>query len=398
MVRQGDRRVQWLDVAGCANPWFDMWAAGIGSAREVARWRATYPDIDAWYAAEVAASRPAWAMNDDDLADLVSIACRLSETRAEVVAAFETCPYGDVRVFDAREVPAAWTRGSPSPYFVVCGAFESAEKLGRAIVGTRRASGIELQWAGHVTNDAIEGFDGPIVSGGAIGVDAAAHRACVDRGHPTVAVLAGGIAHVGPRRNAPLFRAIVAAGGCLVTVDRPLAPPAPSKFVSRNQLIASMSALVVVAFAPARSGALSTAAYARALNVPVYAVPGSPWETNGEGCNRLLAGGARVWIPGALGTGATTQGTLDLGREQAREGTSAARHREVRPASERAAAMSALSDEARRVVEALVSGTDGAEAIALELGLDAAQMAKASLELELAAVAVSEPGGRLRLV
>lgn len=127
-----------------------------------------------------------------------------------------------------------------------------------------------------------------IVSGGAIGVDSAAHRGALDAGGPTVAVLAGGLDSPYPERNRPLFAEIMAAGGGLVSAQPGGTPPLRGTFVRRNWMIAGMVDAVLVIEAQVSSGSLYTASAALELGRVLAAAPGSP------GCEALLARGAAL--------------------------------------------------------------------------------------------------------
>jgi len=127
-----------------------------------------------------------------------------------------------------------------------------------------------------------------IVSGGAIGVDSAAHRGALDVGGKTVAVLAGGLDSPYPERNRPLFAEIMAAGGGLLSAQPGGMPPLRGTFVRRNWMIAGMCDAVLVIEAQASSGSLYTASAALELGRVVAAAPGSP------GCEALLARGAAL--------------------------------------------------------------------------------------------------------
>lgn len=162
-----------------------------------------------------------------------------------------------------------------------------------AIVGTRRASGEALAFTERL---ALElGRAGvPIVSGGAEGIDAAAHRGALEAGVATVVVHGTSLRDLYPPRNRRLFAQILEAGGAWLS-EIPIGAPAfRSRFLERNRLIAALAELVIVVQAPARSGALSTARFARALDRPLLAVPSGPWDPRGEGTLMLLAAGARL--------------------------------------------------------------------------------------------------------
>src|SRR5512133_1099543 len=133
-----------------------------------------------------------------------------------------------------------------------------------------------------------------IVSGGARGVDAAAHEGALSAGGHTVAVLGTGVDVVYPAEHRDLFERILAAGGALVSEQPDGTPGWKSNFPRRNRIISGMSDAVVVVRAGERSGALVTAAWARSQGVPVLAVPGDVRDPLSAGTLRLLREGARV--------------------------------------------------------------------------------------------------------
>ena len=160
------------------------------------------------------------------------------------------------------------------------------------IVGTRR-SDAEADAFAHELARRIGAAGVGIVSGGARGIDAAAHRGALEAGAPTLAILAHHPAWSYPPRHAELFARIVRAGGGLLGEHddhRALRP----YFLQRNRLIAALAEALVVIQAPRRSGALSTARVALALGRPVFVVPTSPWDPRGGGNLWLLDQGARV--------------------------------------------------------------------------------------------------------
>lgn len=156
-----------------------------------------------------------------------------------------------------------------------------------AVVGARAASG-HAQASAREIAAGLAAAGTLIVSGGAVGVDAAAHRGALDVAGATVAVLGGGLDHLYPDRNRPLFAAIVAAGGALVTPFPDEARPRAGCFVRRNRVIAGMVDAVMVIEAGPSSGALYTARAAREYGRVLAALPGSP------GCEALIAQGAAV--------------------------------------------------------------------------------------------------------
>jgi DNA processing protein len=138
-------------------------------------------------------------------------------------------------------------------------------------------------------------------SGLARGIDAIAHRACCDRGQPTVAVLAGGLDRIYPPEHGALAAQIVAAGGCLLSELPPGRPPRRGHFLRRNRLLAAGSQAVLVIEAGATSGTLSTARCAAECGRGVFAVPGPYQSERSRGCHRLIADGAAIACdPGEL--------------------------------------------------------------------------------------------------
>lgn len=162
-----------------------------------------------------------------------------------------------------------------------------------AIVGSREADGYGEEMARDLASGlARAGVS--IVSGGALGVDAAAHLGALEAGGHTVAVLGTGVDVVYPARHRDLFDRIVARGGALLSELADGAGARREHFPRRNRLVSGLAEAVVVVQAAARSGALITAAWARAQGVPVLAVPGDAREPLSEGPIELLRGGAGV--------------------------------------------------------------------------------------------------------
>ena len=157
-----------------------------------------------------------------------------------------------------------------------------------AIVGTRRASGYGLTTAAELADDL--GRSGmAVVSGLALGIGGAAHRAAVAAGARSVAVLPSPLDRVYPPRHRSLAREIVRSGGALVTEVAVGSPVGRPDFARRNRVIAGLAEAVVVIEAPDRSGALLTASAAIGIGRELYAVPGPIDALASRGCNRLIA-------------------------------------------------------------------------------------------------------------
>jgi DNA processing protein len=155
-----------------------------------------------------------------------------------------------------------------------------------AIVGSRASTAYGDRVAGELAYEcASRGMT--TVSGGAYGIDAAAHRGVLSRARPTVAVLAGGIDKLYPSGNASMLRRI-AEDGVLVAEAAPGAAAQKSRFLVRNRLIAAMTLGTVVVEAARRSGSLNTARWALDIGRPVMGVPGPVTSTMSEGVHELL--------------------------------------------------------------------------------------------------------------
>ena len=161
-----------------------------------------------------------------------------------------------------------------------------------AIVGTRRMSPYGERVAAELAQ-ALAAAGIVVVSGLAQGIDTSAHRAAIESGGRSVAVLGEGLtshaAAVRGRRRVLATR--LQARGALVSQYAPERPPQGWMFAKRNAVIAALAGAVIIAEAPFGSGALITAAEARSLGRPLYAVPGPVGARGSEGTNGLIANG-----------------------------------------------------------------------------------------------------------
>lgn len=155
-----------------------------------------------------------------------------------------------------------------------------------AMVGTRAATG----YGTHVATELSAGLadrSWTVVSGGAYGIDAGAHRAALAAKGRTVAVMAGGLNSFYPIGNTELIARVAREG--LVVAEVPFGtPPTPFRFLARNRMIAAVTSAVVVVEAGARSGSINTANHASSLGRPIGAVPGPITSPSSAGCHDLL--------------------------------------------------------------------------------------------------------------
>jgi DNA processing protein len=161
-----------------------------------------------------------------------------------------------------------------------------------AIVGSRRASPYGVNAAESLARQlASTGI--VIVSGGARGIDAAAHHAALNAGGQTIAVLGTGIDIVYPRSHRRLFQHIEEQG-LLVSEFPPGTPPKPENFPMRNRVISGLARGTMIVEATSRSGSLITARMAAEQGRDVFAVPGSIFSAGSEGAHRLVQYGAKL--------------------------------------------------------------------------------------------------------
>ncbi|GIT79324.1 DNA processing protein DprA [Leifsonia sp. LS1] len=178
----------------------------------------------------------------------------------------------------AGEPLALWVRGDPGRL--------AGLRRSIALVGARAATG----YGEHVAMESSAGLGDrgfAIVSGGAYGIDGAAHRAALASGHVTVAFLAGGVDRLYPAGHSDLLRRVADTG--LLLGELPCgSTPTRWRFLMRNRLIAASSAATVVVEAGQRSGSLNTAGHAAEIGRPLGAVPGPVTSPASAGCHRLI--------------------------------------------------------------------------------------------------------------
>ncbi|MDE5785432.1 MAG: DNA-processing protein DprA, partial [Duncaniella sp.] len=159
-----------------------------------------------------------------------------------------------------------------------------------AVVGTRHATSYGSDITSRIITDlASQAAEPPvIVSGLALGIDIAAHRAALKAGVPTVAVLAHGLNTIYPAVHRNYAVDIINNGGMLLTDYRSADAVHRGNFLARNRIVAGMSDCLLVTESAAKGGALVTARLAAEYDREVMAVPGRVGDMYSEGCNRLI--------------------------------------------------------------------------------------------------------------
>jgi len=156
-----------------------------------------------------------------------------------------------------------------------------------AVVGTRRPTATGRATAGRIA-DGVAALGATVVSGLALGIDGAAHAAAVRAGTPTVAVIGGGHERLYPSAHRALARSIAAHGGVVLSEFTPDTQPSRGTFPRRNRIISGLADATVVVEAGARSGALTTAAWALEQGRSLYLVPGRLDDPAVAGCLAFL--------------------------------------------------------------------------------------------------------------
>lgn len=251
-----------------------------------------------------------------------------------------------------------------------------------AIVGTRDPTPYGKKWTRRLTTTlANQGF--MIVSGMAAGIDTEAHRACLEMGKRTIAVLGTGVDIAYPPRNQGLYRDIVQQG--LVVSEYPHGtPPDRSHFPQRNRIIAGLCRAVLVMEAPTKSGALITAYIANEYNRDIYVLPGSLDNEKSLGCLSLVSKGAQL----ILGE----EQLLEMLGELPNLDLLASTQQELFPVVNPAIAQ--LPPNLAKVLQVITVEVITFDAIVQALQTSAAEVAGALLQLELLGLVTQLPGMR----
>ncbi len=192
---------------------------------------------------------------------------------------------------DARYPEPLRTIHDPPPILYVRGTMLPQDVFSLAVIGTRRLTDYGRRQAKRLGGAlAKSGFT--IISGLARGIDTVAHRAALDSGGRTLAVLGGGHDRLYPPENEPLAEEIIAAGGAVLSEYPPLHPSARWTFPQRNRIVSGLSLAVLVIEAPVKSGAMISARMAGEQGRDIFAVPGPIDSDASGGCHQLIRDGA----------------------------------------------------------------------------------------------------------
>lgn len=295
---------------------------------------------------------------------------------------------------DAGYPAALRMTADPPPVLYIRGHLPENE-YAAAVVGSRSASPYGLRAASYYAA-ALAAGGVPIVSGGARGIDTAAHEACLKAGGETVAVLGCGPDTAYPAENRELF-ARIAGQGAVITEYAPGMPPLAVNFPARNRIIAGLSQAVIVAEAARRSGAIITANIAADEGRDVYCVPCNIFDGSSVGCHDLIRTGARLTD--------TPEDILQdmqnwhLVRNKPQQlnifaADTAAAGRKTAAAGKTDAAAPQLSPLGARLLELLASGAQPLEWLVEQSGADLTAVSTELLELQVAGLAGEDKARR----
>ena len=281
------------------------------------------------------------------------------------------------RLLDLQEPPAA---------LHVVGDVGCLQRSGLAVVGSRKIGVAAASSARRVLQSAIESGL-MIISGGARGADAVAHRCAVDVGGATVVVLPSGLAKRSPKSNRRLFQDIADGAGALISEYPPRQGVRRYHFHRRNRLIAGLSLGVLVLRAAQKSGTMLTVDAARELGRPLGAMSGAPEDPLSRGCHEILRQGGRFI--------ASSQDLLQWWKDLAPE-QPVQQAQSVRDHQEERAARSWMPDcpilkKAVELVDA--TGCFSSEALARQTEASAAELQTLLLRHELSGIIERATGG-----
>jgi DNA processing protein len=182
-----------------------------------------------------------------------------------------------------------------NPPFILyyIGRLPNPEKPAAAVVGTRKPSPAASAQAYSIGRD-LARAGVTVVSGLALGIDAMAHRGCIDSGGVSVAVLGSGLDEVYPVSNRPLAKRLLETGGVLLSEYPPGTKPYSWNFPKRNRIISGLARGTVIVEAPARSGALHTARFALEQGRDLWAGKAGVCSRGGEGTKQLAEEGCKT--------------------------------------------------------------------------------------------------------
>lgn len=278
---------------------------------------------------------------------------------------------------DAQYPPLLRQIAHPPHLLYVYGETDLTDRFPVAVVGTRRASAYGLTHTREIAAELAQ-TGVCVVSGLALGIDAAAHTGALDGGGRTVAVLGSALDKPYPQENDPLMRRILESGGSVVSEYAPGTPPSRYSFLQRNRIIAGMCLGTLVTEGPRRSGALNTATRTLENGREVFALPGNVDSPGAQLPNMLISEGARL-VTGA----ADILSALVIEPKDAPKAAQAAVAPMEAPVEKKPHIPGGLDETQRAICAALLAGEADFDALCAVSGLESDELGALLIEMEM---------------
>ena len=278
---------------------------------------------------------------------------------------------------DAQYPPLLRQIAHPPHLLYVYGETDLTDRFPVAVVGTRRASAYGLTHTREIAAELAQ-TGVCVVSGLALGIDAAAHTGALDGGGRTVAVLGSALDKPYPQENDPLMRRILESGGSVVSEYAPGTPPSRYSFLQRNRIIAGMCLGTLVTEGPRRSGALNTATRTLENGREVFALPGNVDSPGAQLPNMLISEGARL-VTGA----ADILSALVIEPKDAPKAAQAAVAPMEAPAEKKPHIPGGLDETQRAICAALLAGEADFDTLCAVSGLESDELGALLIEMEM---------------
>lgn len=289
---------------------------------------------------------------------------------------------------DAQYPPLLRQIAHPPHLLYVYGETDLTDRFPVAVVGTRRASAYGLTHTREIAAELAQ-TGVCVVSGLALGIDAAAHTGALDGGGRTVAVLGSALDKPYPQENEPLMRRILESGGSVVSEYAPGTPPSRYSFLQRNRIIAGMCLGTLVTEGPRRSGALNTATRTLENGREVFALPGNVDSPGAQLPNMLISEGARL-VTGA----ADILSALVIEPKDAPKAAQAAVAPMEAPAEKKPHIPGGLDETQRAICAALLAGEADFDALCAVSGLESDELGALLIEMEMDGLVMPLAGTR----
>lgn len=278
---------------------------------------------------------------------------------------------------DAQYPPLLRQIAHPPHLLYVYGETDLTDRFPVAVVGTRRASAYGLTHTREIAAELAQ-TGVCVVSGLALGIDAAAHTGALDGGGRTVAVLGSALDKPYPQENEPLMRRILESGGSVVSEYAPGTPPSRYSFLQRNRIIAGMCLGTLVTEGPRRSGALNTATRTLENGREVFALPGNVDSPGAQLPNMLISEGARL-----VTSAADILSALVIEPKDAPKAAQAAVAPMEAPAEKKPHIPGGLDETQRAICAALLAGEADFDALCAVSGLESDELGALLIEMEM---------------